>query len=477
MESINEVISLSSEILLENMKSEEYQQDLIIAIFYKYLSNKIEKENNKKLFKYNINFQEAFDDENNEFYGKKIKEESLKELGYFIKPENLYTNIITNKNILLKMDNAIKEIEFQDKKLSNLFTDINFQNLEINEETFKEVLKSIDSINFKDNDQFNDLMKSLMKKSYTPPEISLLLSKIVYMKNKILNNVYDAACGSCSTLLKLKENQEVINYYGQEFDKTNYTIGIINLIMHDILPKNIHIYHEDSTISQRQLPLMDTIVSHPPFLKKWAASKELLKEKRFRNYKKLPPKSKADFAFIETMIFNLKKDGIMAVAIPQGVLFRANAEKEIRKNFILNNYIDCVIGLPEKIFYKNIPTCIIVFKKNRDKNEDILFIDASQYYEKSNSLNNLRNSDIDRIVETYRNKEEIEKYSHLASTQEILNNDYNLNIKLYVNTYQQKDKIDVSETLEEINKIEKKIKSLNAEQKLLIDQIINYPNN
>ncbi len=475
MENINEVISLSSEILLENMKTEEYQQNLIVAIFYKYLSHKIEKENNKKLFKYNINFQEAFNDENNEYYGEKIKEESINELNYFIKPENLYTNIIKKENILLEMNNAIKEIEFQDKKLGKLFTDINFQNMEKNEETFKEVLIIIDSLSFKDKNEFNDLMKSLMKKSYTPPEISTLLSKIVYVEDKILNNVYDAACGSCSTLLKLKENQEVINYYGQEFDRNNYMIGIINLIMHDILPKNIHIYNEDSTISKRKLPQMDTIVSHPPFLNKWAASEELLKEKRFKDYKKLPPKSKADFAFIETMIYQLKKDGIMAVAIPQGVLFRANAEKEIRKNFILNNYIDTVIGLPEKTFYKNIPTCIIVFKKNRKAEENILFIDASQEYEKSNSLNKLRNIDIDKIVDTYRNRKEIEKYSHLANIREIVNNDYNLNIKLYVNTYQQKDKINVSKTIKEINEIEKKIKLLNDEQKLLIEQIINYP--
>ena len=475
METINEVFSHSSEFLSKQMKSEEYKQDLIAAVFYKYLSNKIEKENNKKLFKFDINFQEAFHDENKEFYAEKIREESIKELGYFIKPENLYHNIIQKENTLVELDKATKEIKFQDEKLSKLFTDVNFQNLEVNEEKFKELLTNIDSLTFKNKDEFNDLMKYFMKQSYTPTEISVLLSKLVFTENKTLTNVYDAACGSCSTLLKLKENHEVINYYGQEIDKTNYYMGIINLVMHDILPKNMNIYNEDSTISKRQLPMMDTIISNPPFSKKWDAYEELLKEERFSNYKKLPPKSKADFAFIETMIYQLKKDGIMAVALPQGVLFRVNAEKEIRKNFILNNYIDSVIGLPEKIFYTNIPTCIIIFKKNRNADDGILFIDASKEYEKRNTLNHLREEDINKIVDTYKNKKEIKKYSHLTDIYEIMENDYNLNIKLYVNTYQQKDKINIDKTIEEINEIEEQISFLNDEQNSLIDQIINYP--
>lgn len=478
METINEIIACSSESLRGHMKFEEYKQYLITAIFYKYLSYKIEKENNKKLFKFNINFQEAFDEENKDFYGNKIKKESVEELGFFIEPKNLYNNIIKGENILLKFDDAFQEIKFQDETFNNLFDKVKFGNIDLIKETkeiFEEILINIDSLTFKKtlNDEFNDLMKFFMKKSYTPNEISLLLSRLVLQKDKELENVYDAACGSCSTLLRLKDNHVVNNYYGQELNKHTFNMARMNMIMHDILPKNIHIYNEDSTISQRKLPLMDAIISHPPFLKKWDACEELLEEKRFNSYKKLPPKSKADFAFIETMIYQLKDDGIMAVAIPQGVLFRTNAEKEIRKNFILNNYIDAIIGLPEKIFSKNIPTCIIVFKKNRTEDDKILFIDASQKYEKGFSLNILREIDIDNIVETYRNSTNIDKYSYCASIEEIIENDYNLNIKLYINTYPQKEKISIPHVIEEIDDIDNKIIELNNKENYLINKIIN----
>lgn len=474
METINEIIAHSSENLRGHMKFEEYHQNIIAAIFYKYLSYKIEKENNKKLFKFNINFIEAFNEENINYYGPKIRSQSIEELGYFITPNNLYQNIIQENNILQRLDQALEDIQFQDESLNNIFDDVRFQNLESAEQTseiFRDVLININSLTFKNKDEFNDLMKYFMKKSYTPTEISTLLSRLVYVEGKNLENVYDAACGSCSTLLELTRKNSVHNFYGQDLNKTTYNMARMNLIMHGILPKNIHIYNEDSTTSKRKLPHMDTIISHPPFLKKWDADIELLEEKRFNSYKKLPPKSKADYAFIETMIYQLKKDGRMAVAMPQGVLFRSNAEKEIRKNFILNNYIDSVIALPKKTFYKNIPTCIIVFKKNRKNDEKILFIDASREYKKGNSLNILRNDDIEKIVKTYYEKRTIDKYSYSSSIEEVIGNDYNLNIKLYVNTYQQKEKIVIDDALREIRELDDKISKLEDKQKDLINMI------
>lgn len=478
METINEVIKCSSEGLRGHMNFEEYQQDLIAAIFYKYLSHKIEKENNKKLFKYDINFEEAFNNENIEYYGEKIKNESIQKLGFFIKVENLYHNIINQDDYLEKLDNALAEIIFQDESLNDLFKNVNFKNLELIQETkkmFKEVLTNINSLTFKNEkeDEFNELMKFFMKKSYTPPEISILLSRLLYRENKELENVYDAACGSCSTLLKLGDNHKVINYYGQELNKTTYNMARMNMIMHNILPNNFHIYNDDSTISTRDLPLMDAIISHPPFLKKWEAYDKLLEDVRFNCYKKLPPKSKADYAFIQTMIYHLKEDGLMALAIPQGVLFRTNAEKEIRKTFIINNYIDTIIALPDKTFYKNIPTCIMILRKDRTDEDKILFIDASQNYIKGPSLNKLSNEDINRIVSTYKNHEEIEKYSYKAGIEEIKNNDYNLNIKLYVNTYDEKEKIDINKSIKEIKVLEEKITTLDNKQEDLIKRITN----
>lgn len=477
MVKINQILLESSEKLKGHIEYEIFQHNIMGAIFFKYLSEKIEKENNKKLFKFNINYKEAFEEENIDFYAKTIKKESLENLGYFIKPDYLYQNIISEEGILKKLDDAIKHIEFQKESLNDIFYNVNFENIHINDEIkniFESILKNINNLEFKNKtyDELNYLMEFFLKKSYTPNEISILLSKLVTIEKNTIENVYDATCGSCSTLMILKEEVNVNNYFGQEINRNNFNLARMNLIMHGINPNNFEIYNEDSTTTRRDLPPIDVVISHPPFLKKWEADEELLKDERFNTYKKLPPKSKADYAFIETMIYPLNDEGIMAVIMSQGVLFRSNAEKDIRKTFLKEkNYIDAIIGLPEKTFNKNIPTCIIILKKNRNKNDGILFIDASNEYDNSSHLNKLRKEDIYKIVETYKNKEEIEKYSHFADINEIKKNDFNLNIKRYVNTYEEKEKINIQETIKEINDIEIKIKEIKLEQKELLKKI------
>jgi len=470
MVEINEILLESSEKLRGHMEYEEFQHNILGAIFFKYLSDKIEKENNKKLFKFKINYQEAFEEENFDFYGKTIKNETLSDLGYFIKPEYLYQNIILEDNFLKKLNDAIKHIEYQKESLTDLFDSVNFENIHVDEDiktTFELILKKINNLQFnqKSFEEYNYLMKFFLKKSYTPNEISILLSKLVSIDKTSVKNVYDATCGSCSTLLFLKEEINVEKYYGQELNKNNYNIARMNMIMHGVNPNNFEIYNEDSTTTKRKLPQIDVVVSHPPFLKKWEAHEELLKDERFNTYKKLPPKSKADYAFIETMIYPLSQEGIMAIVMPQGVLFRSNAEKDIRKTLLKEkNYIDAIIGLPEKTFSKNIPTCILILKKNRKKDDGILFIDASQEFDDSSILNKLRKDDIDKIVTTYKNKEEINKYSHFADINEIKKNDFNLNIKRYVNTYEEKEKINIEDTIKQINKIESEIEKLNLQE-------------
>lgn len=477
MVEINEILLESSEKLKGHMEYEEFQHNIMGAIFFKYLSDRIEKENNKKLFKFNINYQEAFEEENIDFYGKNIKNESLNELGYFIKPEYLYQNLIIEDDFLRKLNDAIKNVEFQKETLNDLFHSVNFEKIHENKNiktSFESILKKINYLKFnnKSYDEFNYLMKFFLKKSYTPNEISELLSKLVSIDKNSIENAYDATCGSCSTLLHLKNETNVKNYIGQELNKNNYNLARMNMMMHDIHPNNFEIYNEDSTTTQRDLPAIDVVISHPPFLRKWEAPEELLKDERFNTYKKLPPKSKADYAFIETMIYPLSKDGTMAIVMPQGVLFRSNAEKDIRKTFLKEkNYIDAVIGLPEKTFNKNIPTCILILKKNRKKEDGILFIDASQEFDNSSQLNRLRKEDIDKIVTTYKNKEEIKAYSYFADINEIKNNDFNLNIKRYVNTYKEKEKINVPETINQIKTIENEIKKLDLEEKELFKKL------
>ncbi|HIJ14912.1 MAG TPA: N-6 DNA methylase, partial [Methanosphaera sp.] len=314
MVEINEILIDSSEKLRGHMEYLEYQHHIMGAIFYKYLSYTIEKENNKQLFKFNINYKEAFEKENIEFYGNKIKEDSLNNLGYFIKPEDLYPNILAEENILPKLDDAIRKIEFKKTSLNDLFNQINYKELSENEEvknSFERIIKEINGLSFnkKHYDEIKYLMKFFLKKSYTPNEISILLSKLVSINKNEIENVYDATCGSASTLLFLKDEAKITNYYGQEINKNNYDLARMNMIMHGINPENFEIYNEDSTTKQRNLPAIDVVISHPPFLKKWDANDELLKDERFNTFKKLPPKSKADYAFIETMIYPLSDDG------------------------------------------------------------------------------------------------------------------------------------------------------------------------
>ena len=186
-----------------------------------------------------------------------------------------------------------------------------------------------------------------------------------------------------------------------------------------------------------------------------------MSDDRFSQYGKLAPSSKADFAFVQHMIHHLDDNGTMAVVLPHGVLFRGGAEGHIRKYLIEDkNFLDAVIGLPANIFYgTSIPTCILVFKKCREDSENILFIDASNEFEKVKSQNYLTDENIEKIVGTYKNRSEIEKYSHNASLEEIKENDYNLNIPRYVDTFEEEDRI-------ELDTVSKELQALEVEMKL-----------
>ena len=188
-------------------------------------------------------------------------------------------------------------------------------------------------------------------------------------------------------------------------------------------------------------------------------------DERFSAYGKLAPKSKADFAFVQHMIYQLDDSGTMAVVLPHGVLFRGAAEGTIRTYLIEEkNYLDAVIGLPANIFFgTSIPTCILVFKKCRQKDDNILFIDASNEFEKAKNQNILTDDNIKKIMETYEKREEIEKYSHVATLDEIRENDYNLNIPRYVDTFEEEEEIDIDEVHANLKKLDEEIKETTAE--------------
>lgn len=207
----------------------------------------------------------------------------------------------------------------------------------------------------------------------------------------------------------------------------------------------------------------DAVVANPPYSTKWDNDKSKLKDPRFSDYGKLAPASKADYAFILHSLYHLNNEGTMAIVLPHGVLFRGAAEGTIRKTLIEKNYLDAVIGLPANLFYgTSIPTTILVFKKNR-KNKDVLFIDASKEFEKGKNQNTLSEANIDKIVSTYVKREDVEKYAHVASLDEIKENDFNLNIPRYVDTFEEEEPVDLDEVKKLLAQDDEEIKQLEAE--------------
>lgn len=235
------------------------------------------------------------------------------------------------------------------------------------------------------------------------------------------------------------------------------------MILHDVNYRKFDIKQEDTLEHpQHKERKFEAIVANPPFSAEWSANQTFINDDRFSQYWVLAPKSKADYAFITHMIYHLDDNGTMAVVVPHWVLFRWGGEWRIRKFLIDdNNYLDAVIWLPANIFYwTSIPTCILVFKKCRKSPDDVLFIDASNDFEKVKNKNSLRGGDIDKIIDTYNSRVEKEKYSHVASIHEIAENDFNLNIPRYVDTFEEEEVVDlegVAKRLKEIEKEEKKI--------------------
>ena len=207
----------------------------------------------------------------------------------------------------------------------------------------------------------------------------------------------------------------------------------------------------------------DGVLMNPPYSAKWSADKGFLDDARFSMYGVLAPKSKADFAFLLHGYYHLKDTGVMAIVLPHGVLFRGAAEGKIRQSLLENGAIDTVIGLPANIFFStSIPTTVIILKKNRES-KDVLFIDASNDFTKAKNQNNLEEEHIRKILETYKNRNNVEKYAHLATFEEIVENDYNLNIPRYVDTFEEEEPISLKEVSKELADIDRQIAETNTE--------------
>ncbi|MGL5131377.1 MAG: type I restriction-modification system subunit M, partial [Planktothrix sp.] len=296
---------------------------------------------------------------------------------------------------------------------------------------------------------------------YTPQQVSKVLAKIVTTGKERLKSVYDPTCGSGSLLLRVaRDVKSVGDFFGQEMNRTTYNLARMNMILHGVHYRNFDLRQEDTLEHPQHLGMrFEAVVANPPFSAKWSANKLLESDDRFSQYAALAPASKADFAFVQHMIHHLDENGIMAVVLPHGVLFRGGTEGKIRKYLIKDrNWLDAVIGLPANIFYgTSIPTCILVFKKCREQPEDLLFIDASAYFEKAKNQNYLRDEDVEKIISTYRQRLEKDKYSYRAPLAEIEENDFNLNIPRYVDTFEEEEEIDLAAVAREIREIDQEM--------------------
>ena len=479
------------------MDADEFRDYILGFIFYKYLSEKIENFTNELLKEDGITFTSL--DSNNPEHEEilnSLKDDCVQQLGYFLKPNELFSamakkgNSDNNNFILDDLTQVLRHIESStmgtesEDDFEHLFEDLDLTSTklgrteEAKNKLIAKVLYHLDNINFElknhDRDVLGDAYEYLIgqfaagagKKAgefYTPQEVSKILAKLVTVGKTRLKSVYDATCGSGSLLLRVaKEVEDVSNFYGQELNRTTYNLARMNMIMHDVHYRKFDIKQEDTLEHPQHLEhRFEAIVANPPFSANWSANPLHLNDDRFSQYGKLAPSSKADFAFIQHMIYHLDDNGTMAIVLPHGVLFRGAAEGHIRQYLIEDrNYLDAVIGLPSNIFYgTSIPTCILVFKKCREHSDNILFIDASNDYEKAKNQNYLTNENIEKIIDTYANRKEIEKYSHLASLYEIKENEYNLNIPRYVDTFEEEETIDLDKVSSELKALEIEMKT------------------
>ena len=290
---------------------------------------------------------------------------------------------------------------------------------------------------------------------YTPQRISDILSAIVTLDGqapeegprKKLGSVFDFACGSGSLLLNIRHRMKeaggsIGRIYGQEYNVTTYNLARMNMLLHGVKDTEFEIYHGDTLANAwdflretnpAKKPRFDAVVANPPFSYRWDLGETMSEDMRFKNHG-VAPKSAADFAFLLHGLHYLKEDGVMAIILPHGVLFRGGAEARIRQKLLKDGHIDTVIGLPANLFYSTgIPVCILVLKKCK-RPDDVLFINAAEHFEKGKRQNQLTEAHIGKIIDTYRFRKEEDRYSRRVGMDEIEKNDFNLNISRYVST-------------------------------------------
>ena len=487
----------------------DFKQYILGIMFYRYISENITNyinEGERKAGDTGFDYAKLKDSE-----AEPERANLVKEKGFFILPSELFVNVVkrarddenlneTLEKIFNNIENSAKGAESEDD-FSGLFDDIDVNSNKLGATVSKrndklvKILEGIAGINlgkYQDNqiDAFGDAYEFLMSmyasnagksggEFYTPQEVSELLTRLAIVGKTSVNKVYDPACGSGSLLLKSAKilgKENVRNgFYGQEINLTTYNLCRINMFLHDIGYDKFDIACEDTLVSPQHWDdePFEVIVSNPPYSIKWAGDDNavLINDPRYSPAGVLAPKSKADFAFIMHSLSWLATNGTASIVCFPGILYRGGAEQKIRKYLIDNNFVDCIIQLPDNLFFgTSIATCIMVLKKSK-KDNSTLFIDATNYCVKVTNNNKLTDDNINDIVEIFTNREDKEYIAKLVSNEEISENDYNLSISTYVEKEDTREKIDIIELNKEIDEIVAREQILRDEINKIISEI------
>lgn len=480
----------------------DFKQYILGIMFYRYISENITNyinEGERKAGDKDFDYAKLQDK-----VAETQREELVKEKGFFILPSELFCNVCkkakndenlneTLEKVFNNIENSAKGAESEDD-FAGLFADLDVNSNKLGATVAKRNDKLVKILNgiadiklddYKSNsiDAFGDAYEFLMSmyasnagksggEFFTPQEVSELLTRLAVVGKTSVNKVYDPACGSGSLLLKSAKilgKENVRNgFFGQEINLTTYNLCRINMFLHDIGYDKFNIACEDTLTNPQHWDdePFEVIVSNPPYSIKWAGDENplLINDPRYSPAGVLAPKSKADFAFIMHSLSWLATNGTASIVCFPGILYRGGAEQKIRKYLVYNNFIDCIIQLPDNLFFgTSIATCIMVLKKSK-KDNNILFIDASKECVKVTNNNKLTDENIDNIIKIFTDRKDIDYVAKLVSNTEIGENDYNLSVSTYVEKEDTREKIDIIE-------LNKQIEEIVAREQVLRDEI------
>ena len=504
---LNAALWAAADEMRQVMSADVYKDYLLGLVFYKALSDKILVEaydllNDMKPESLEV-AQQSYEEAgvNEETWGD-LKAELEDRFGCAILPNMTFSAFyqqINDRTLMLdNLSQAFRDVEAGGGGVySGLFDDFDIQSKDLGKTPDKRnsmisaVISKLAAIDFSQypedalGDAYEYLISQFASESgkkagefYTPHAVSTLIARIVThgQDAKYGFSVYDPACGSGSLLLQIRnfikndeengvDNKHAVQFFGQELKNQTYNLARMNMMLHRVPGSLQHLRNGDTLDADwptDEPTNFDAVVMNPPYSQKYDAVEGLLTDPRFAPYKKLPPASKADFAFLLHGFYHLKDTGTMGIVLPHGVLFRGGAEGVIREELLKKGNIYAVIGLPAGIFFSTpIPTCVVVLKKN-NPDRSVLFIDGSKEFRKERAKNFLDPEHIEKLFTTYVERKDVEKYAHLATYDEIEKNGFNLNIPRYVDTSEEEEEIDLQAAFAELTRLEKEEKEVDA---------------